>query len=161
MAESEGGVTDDSRQSVAMDKELDRIAQEMLDLVRRMQALSLRESELDANASEIPELYAELASRRRAERRAEISEAGLPTSLGPQDPVASLRDNMRNTQSATATGTVRNEIPRSVSRTPPQASLPASSAGAESVVALVTGEVFEPAGPKEKKKDQDKERMRK
>ena len=41
MAELEGGVTDVSRQSVAMDKELDRIAQEKLDLVRRMQALSL------------------------------------------------------------------------------------------------------------------------
>ena len=62
MAELEGGVTDVSRQSVAMDKELDRIAQEKLDLVRRMQALSLPESALEARASEIPELYAELAS---------------------------------------------------------------------------------------------------
>ena len=35
MAELEGGVTDVSRQSVAMDKELDRIAQEKVDLVRR------------------------------------------------------------------------------------------------------------------------------
>ena len=77
MAELEGGVTHVSRQSVAMDKEFDRIAQEKLDLVHRMQALTLRESALEARASEIPELYAELASRRRAEKRAEILEAGL------------------------------------------------------------------------------------
>ena len=116
MAELEGGVTDVSRQSVAMDKELDRIAQEKLDLVCRMQALSLRESELEARASEIPELYTELASCRRAEKRAEMPEAGLPASLSPQDPVASLWDNMRNTHSATATRTIRNEIPRSAPR---------------------------------------------
>jgi hypothetical protein len=133
-----------------MDKELDRIAQEKLDLVCRMDALTLRESALEARASETPELYAELASRRRAEKRAEMPEAGFPASLGPQDPVASLWDNMWNTHSATAPRTIRKEIPRSAPRTPPQASVQASSAGAESVVSLVTGEVFEPAGPKEK-----------
>ena len=59
-----------------------------MDLVRRLGALTIRESALESKASEIRELYAELASRRRTERRAETPEAGLPVSLGPpEDPV--------------------------------------------------------------------------
>ena len=97
MAEGDGGVTEVSRQTVVMDKELERIAQEKTELVRRMEALTIRESALEARASEIPELYAELAARRRAEKRSELPAAGFATSLSPQDPVGSVWENMRDT----------------------------------------------------------------
>ena len=61
MAQAEGEITDVERQGVATAKELDRIKQEKLDLVCRMEALTIRESALEARASEISELYAELA----------------------------------------------------------------------------------------------------
>ena len=91
-----------------MDKELERIAQEKTEIVRRMEALTIRESALEARASEIPELYAELAVRRRSERRADLPAAGFATSLSPQDPVGSAWENMRDTHS---TRIVRNTLP--------------------------------------------------
>jgi len=108
MAEGDGGVTEVSRQTVVMDKELERIAQEKTEIVRRMEALTIRESALEARASEIPELYAELAARRRAENPSELPAAGFATSLSPQDPVGSVWENMRDTHS---TRTVRSTLP--------------------------------------------------
>ena len=56
-----------SRKSVAVGKEYDRIQREKAELIRQMQALTLRESTLEAQVASVPELYAELAGRRRAE----------------------------------------------------------------------------------------------
>ncbi len=126
-----------------MDKELDRIQQEKLELVPRMEALTVYESTLEARASEIPEQYAELASRRRTEPRSEghTPEAGLPATLGPRDP----RRISRNEQPAAPAPPTA----------PPKASAMASSAGAKSISSR-DGTMFEPAGPKEKKKDPGK-----
>ena len=62
------GQTEVSRKSVAVGKEYDRIQREKAELIRQMQALTLRESTLEAQVASVPELYAELAGRRRAEK---------------------------------------------------------------------------------------------
>ncbi len=142
-----------------MDKELDRTPQEKLELVCRMEALTVREWNLEARASEIPELCAELASRRRTERRSEghMPEAGLPAHLSHE---IWWHLCVRTCDTHSATMITRNEQSAALvpSRAPPQASATASSTGAKSVTSR-DGTVFKPAGPKEKKKDPDKDRV--
>ena len=71
------------------------------ELIKRMQALTIRETTLETQAATIPQLYGELANRRRTERS--LRAAGAPTVLWPSasDPVATLWQTMADTHSPT------------------------------------------------------------
>ena len=100
--------TEVGRQGVVTGKELERIKKEKEELIRRMHALTIRETTLVAQATSIPELYEELASRRRTES-AGLPSAGAPAILGPSaaaDPVANLWQTITNTLSPTSQGRV-------------------------------------------------------
>ena len=150
MTHADGGApsatTDVGRQGVATAKELDRIKKEKEDLTRRMQALTLRETTLETQAATIPELYGELANRRRTEHSLRV--AGAPTVMGPSvlDPVATLWQTMADTHSPT------NRRGSAV----PSAS--ANSAASASVEAS-DGTLYAPAAPG-KKDDAEKTRVR-
>ena len=103
---------------VAIGEEHDRVQQEKAELINRMQDLTLRESTLEAQVASVPELYAELASRRRAERAATSS--GSLESSPAKDPVASLWQTMEDTHSP-ARGRQKQEQP---GRSPDKAGQP-------------------------------------
>ncbi len=152
MAQAEGEITDVVCQSVATAKELDRSKQEKLDLMRRMEALTIRGSALKAQACELPEFFAEHASRWHSERRSEghALDASLPEIPGPRDPVAALWDNVRDTHSATrsaartTTRTIRNALQR-----PAEDAQPRTPQGSDASSAGNDGTMPEPDGPME------------
>ena len=97
--ELDGGKAAAGRTEVAFCEEYDIIQREKAELIKRMRELTLKESTFDGQAAVVPELYAELASRRRAEWVTKPSTLeGLETSP-TKDPVASLWQNMEDTHS--------------------------------------------------------------
>ena len=146
----EGGApsasTDVGRQGVATAKELDRIKKEKEELMKRMQALTIRETTLETQAATIPELYGELANRRRTERS--LRTAGAPTVLGPSasDPVSTLWQTMADTHSPT------NRRGSAVPST-------SASSAASATVEASDGTLYAPAVPG-KKDDAEKTRLR-
>ena len=104
----DGAQSEDGSKSVAVSKEYDRIQHEKAELIRRVQDLTLRESTLEAQVASVPELYAELASRWRAEKAATSS--GSLESSPAKNPVASLWRTMEDTHSP-AKGRQREERP--------------------------------------------------
>jgi hypothetical protein len=150
MTHVEGGApsasTDVGRQGVATAKELDRIKKEKEELMKRMQALTIRETTLETQAATIPELYGELANRRRTERS--LRTAGAPTVLGPSasDPVSTLWQTMADTHSPT------NRRGSAVPST-------SASSAASATVEASDGTLYAPAVPG-KKDDAEKTRLR-
>ena len=167
MAEEQDEVKDTERQGISTAKELDRIKQEKMELTRRIEALTLRESTLESKAAEIPEMFAMLANRWRAERGSGSSGSDNPTPFGPtEDPVASAWKNMKDTHSPQKgknestdtkdeTEQVKTTIPTPTSASPPDV---AANTGA---LTTKDGTTFVPAEPKkEKKKDEEIEALR-
>ena len=111
-----------------------------------MQALTIRETTLETQAATIPELYGELANRRRTERS--LRTAGAPTVLGPSasDPVSTLWQTMADTHSPT------NRRGSAVPST-------SASSAASATVEASDGTLYAPAVPG-KKDDAEKTRLR-